>query len=153
MSKNTEVVFGIHAVRHALNRSPDTILELWIQDGKQGTDEINEITGLAETVGIPVQSVSREAIEKAAADTVHQGVLLRRRTSRHITELEPLLDSIQDGNPLLLVLDGIQDPHNLGACLRTANAAGVDAVIVPRDRAVAVTATGHHFLSHLLNSA
>ena len=141
MSKNAEVVFGIHAVRHALNRSPDGILEFWIQDGKQGKQEIKEITSLAEAAGIPVQSVSREAMQKAAGDTVHQGILLRRRTmSRNFTELDPLLHSIKDHKPLLLVLDGVQDPHNLGACLRTANAAGADAVILPRDRAVSVTA-------------
>lgn len=142
MSRNTEIIYGIHAVRHAFKKSPEEILELWVQEGKQGSGEVNQILDLASAAGISVSAVSREAMERAAGNSVHQGILLRRKTTpTKITDLDSLLSSLKDRIPLLLVLDGVQDPHNLGACLRTANATGVDAIIVPRDRAVAVTAT------------
>jgi len=97
---------------------------------------------MATGFGIRVQSVSRTALDKISDGGNHQGIAVRRRVSAtSITDLESLLASLTDRPPLLLLLDGIQDPHNLGACLRTANAAGADAVIIPADRAVGVTAT------------
>lgn len=142
MSKSTEIIFGIHAVRHALKHSPEDVMELWLLDGKQKAKEFNEIVDMVKAAMISIQYVSRDAIEKITGDTVHQGIVIKRRTTMQtIVDLESLLESLADVVPLLLVLDGIQDPHNLGACLRTANATGVDAVIIPKDRAVPVNAT------------
>ena len=142
MSSNTEIIYGIHAVRHALRRSPDTVLELWVQEGKEQSEEIKTILSNAVASDISIQYVSRNAIEKLSAGVVHQGVVIKRRVKRAaISDLKSLLESLQHSSPLLLVLDGVQDPHNLGACLRTANAAGADAVLIPKDRAVSLTAT------------
>ncbi len=102
---------------------------------------IKEIEDLARKHGRPVQRVDANALKHTLGDVAHQGV---------VAEIEPLspwseddlLDALQNAkNPLLLALDGVQDPHNLGACLRTADACGALAVIVPRDRAAQVTAT------------
>ena len=142
MAKKVEVIYGIHAVRHALNRSPADVLELWIQEGKQAAGELAAIVAMAATAMRPVQYVSRATLDKISAGGVHQGIAIkRRRIPTPIGDLGSLLDALDNTVPLLLVLDGIQDPHNLGACLRTANATGVDAVIIPADRTVSVNAT------------
>lgn len=102
---------------------------------------IKEIEDLARKHGRQVQRVDANALKHTLGDVAHQGV---------VAEIEPLspwseddlLDALQNAkNPLLLALDGVQDPHNLGACLRTADACGALAVIVPRDRAAQLTAT------------
>ena len=148
MSRNTEIIYGIHAVRHALSRSPETVLELWVQGGKEQSQEIKNILSNAVAADISIQHVSRDAIEKLSAGAVHQGIVIKRKVKQTaISDLKSLLDSLQHSSPLLLVLDGIQDPHNLGACLRTANAAGADAVLIPKDRAVSLTAAVHKIAS------
>ena len=148
MTRKTEIVYGVHAVRHALRQTPDEVLELWVQDGKHKSKEINGILELAGAAEISIQQVSRDAIEKISAGAVHQGIVIKRRIrQKTINDLDSLFDGLENSSPLLLVLDGIQDPHNLGACLRTANAAGVDAVIIPKDRAVSVTATARKIAS------
>jgi len=142
MSRNTETIYGIHAVRHAIETSSDEVLELWVLEGKQASRESGDIVNLALAAGISVQHVSRGAMDKLSNNAVHQGVLIRRRArSAGFPDLGSLLTAIENSTPLLLVLDGIQDPHNLGACLRTANATAVDALIIPKDRAVSVNAT------------
>lgn len=97
---------------------------------------------LAERRGLPVRKVAREELDKLAEDLPHQGVAVLLQAQRSgagsDNDLEDLLDSLQVP-PFLLVLDGVQDPHNLGACLRVADAAGVHGVIVPKDRAVGLT--------------
>lgn len=148
MTKSPEIIYGIHAVRHALGRAPDAVLELWVQDGKHGSKEITGIVHMAESAGISIQQVSRDAIDKISEGAVHQGVILKRKSGQKtIHDLESLFAALENSIPLVLVLDGIQDPHNLGACLRTANAAAVDAVIIPKDRAVAVNETVHKIAS------
>ena len=142
MSRKTEIIYGSHAVRHALDKSPADVLELWLLEGKPATGELAAIVAMAAAVKLPVQYASRAALDKISAGGAHQGVAIKRRTSAvPVNDFSSLLDALTASVPLLLVLDGIQDPHNLGACLRTANAAGVDAVIIPADRSVGVTAT------------
>lgn len=141
MSESTEVVYGLHAVRHALSQSADKVIEIWVQEGKQESKNIKTL--LASAGSIPVQSVPKQTLDKLAEFGRHQGIALRQQ--KHPpglqVDLEDLLVDAYKSNPLFLVLDGVQDPHNLGACLRTADAAGVKAVILPRDRAVGVTAS------------
>ncbi len=124
-----------------MQNRPESILEIWIQEGKHGGHEISQIVRLIDQVALNSNHVPRATLDRLTGNAVHQGVALRCRTG--MTDLPTDLDSLlsmTEGRPrLLLVLDGVQDPHNLGACLRTANAAGVDAVILPRDRAVAIT--------------
>ncbi len=143
MSKQTEIVFGIHAVRHALERHPETVLEIRVQEGKKTAGGIADILRLAERHSLKVARQPREVLDRYTEHAPHQGVVLTRRkaSSSPAADLESVLEATGDRPALLLLLEGIQDPHNLGACLRTANAAGVDAVIIPRDRAVTVNAT------------
>lgn len=141
MSESTEVVYGLHAVRHALLQSADKVTEIWVQEGKQESKNIKTL--LASAGSIPVHSVPKHTLDKLAEFGRHQGIALRQQ--KHPpglqVDLEDLLVDAYKSKPLFLVLDGVQDPHNLGACLRTADAAGVKAVILPRDRAVGVTAS------------
>jgi 23S rRNA (guanosine2251-2'-O)-methyltransferase len=141
MFESTEVVYGLHAVRHALSQSADKVIEIWVQEGKQESKNIKNL--LASAGSIPVQPVPKQTLDKLAEFGRHQGIALRQQ--KHPpglqVDLEDLLVDAYKLNPLFLVLDGVQDPHNLGACLRTADAAGVKAVILPRDRAVGVTAS------------
>ena len=142
MSTATEIIYGLHAVRHALARSATDVLELWTQEGKPAAEDLQAIITMAAGAGIRVQRVSRTALDKISDGGNHQGIAVKRRVAAtSITDLASLLEALTDRTPLLLLLDSIQDPHNLGACLRTANAVGADAVIIPADRAVGVTAT------------
>lgn len=143
MAKNKqEIIYGLHTVRHALEQSPAQILEVFVVKDKKPSAELEKLLELAKAANISVQEVSREFLDKQSGNALHQGVVIKQRpgeSNKH-TDLDTLLAS-HEGALLLLILDGIQDPHNLGACLRTANAAGVDAVILSKDRSVPVNAT------------
>ena len=137
---NDNVIFGLHAVHSIMERSPERVLELQVQKGR--TDKrINQLVELAKTHRISVQYIERKRLD-AKIDGVHQGIMARVSAARVFKEadLEEILDDLQIP-PFLLILDGITDPHNLGACLRTADAAGVHAVIVPKDKSASLTAT------------
>ncbi len=142
-SKRTEITCGKHAVRHALNNAPVNVLEIWIQENKKSARAMTEILVIAKSTQIPVQFVTNKTLDKLTHQANHQGVAIRRK----ITAMGSRIDltsvlEIDDGTkPLFLVLDGVQDPHNLGACLRTADAVGVRAVILPKDRAVGLNET------------
>ncbi|MGE0384731.1 MAG: 23S rRNA (guanosine(2251)-2'-O)-methyltransferase RlmB [Gammaproteobacteria bacterium] len=133
-----DILVGIHAVRHALERNPERALEIWLlQDA--GVEALAQIRALAAAAGVAVQSASRKTLDRLAQGVPHQGVALRRRRSD--ARPDDALDAIADagGEPLLLALDGVYDPHNLGACLRSANAAGAAAVIAPLHRGAGLT--------------
>jgi 23S rRNA (guanosine2251-2'-O)-methyltransferase len=133
------LVWGLHAVRETLMRAPERVLELWIQAGR-ADGRLEAVLALAREQGIACQPVKRNTLDEKAQGGVHQGIVARLVPAAALDEndLEALLDRLTDP-PLLLVLDGVQDPHNVGACLRTADAAGVHAVIIPRDRAAGLT--------------
>lgn len=135
----SELILGLHAVRGAVKREPGRIEALWV-DKRRKDQRLGDILALARQHGVKVQSVSREELDKLADGARHQGVVARFAGMPAGSEdtLWDLLDSL-DSSPLLLVLDGVTDPHNLGACLRTADAAGVNVVIAPRDRAAGLT--------------
>ncbi len=134
-----ELVWGLHAVREALARAPERVLEMWVLGGR-ADDRMAEVVALAREQGIACQEVRRDTLDGMAEGGAHQGVVARLAPAAPLDEndLEALLDRVE-GPPLLLVLDGVQDPQNLGACLRTADAAGAHAVVIPRDRAVGLT--------------
>lgn len=118
-----------------LRHSPERILELWVQAGR--TDRrASSLLALAADHQVPVQEAAHGQLDRLSGDAAHQGVVARVRALGPWDEAR-LLDLLAHLTrpPLLLVLDGITDPHNLGACLRSADAAGVDAVIATRDRA------------------
>lgn len=134
-----ELVWGLHAVREALARAPERVLEMWVLGGR-ADERMAEVVALAREQGITCQQVRRDTLDGMAGGGAHQGVVARVAPAAPLDEndLEVLLDRVE-GPPLLLVLDGVQDPQNLGACLRTADAAGAHAVVIPRDRAVGLT--------------
>jgi 23S rRNA (guanosine2251-2'-O)-methyltransferase len=139
--KHTAAVFGLHAVRALLERSSERVDTLLVQAGRRD-DRLLDIVHLAERAGVPVETCAAVQLDTLCPGARHQGVVARVRVAGTLGEgaLDELLE--QTGGPsLLLALDGVQDPHNLGACLRTADAAGAAAVIVPRDRAAGLSAT------------
>ncbi|PVZ89086.1 23S rRNA (guanosine(2251)-2'-O)-methyltransferase RlmB [Serratia sp. S1B] len=136
----SEIIYGIHAVKALLERDPQRFLEVFILKGRDDRRLQPLITEL-EASGIVIQVANRQWLDEKVEGAVHQGIIARVREGRKYQEndLPGLLENIDI--PFLLVLDGITDPHNLGACLRSADAAGVHAVIVPRDRSAQLNAT------------
>lgn len=140
MAKNkTEIIYGFHAVESALKNDPANMLECWV-DPHRHDKRIKQIVSQVEKQGISIEYVKKNDLEKRCNSHKTQGIAARYRSlaAAPETSLDQLLSKDQ---LLLLVLDGVQDPHNLGACLRTADAAGVDAVIAPKDRAAGLTPT------------
>lgn len=134
-----ESVYGMHAVRALLERRAQAVRRVVVQAGRDDR-RAHELTEFARSKGVTVETRPAADLDALAAGGVHQGVVARVAPAVPLAE-EDLLVRLGDGAraPLVLVLDGVQDPHNLGACLRTADAAGADAVVVPRDRAVGLT--------------
>ncbi len=131
---------GIHAVTELLRQRASDVKELLVQDQRKDK-RMQALRDLAKQAGLNCQSVSRDELDKFAGPG-HQGVAaLVISDSVELSEKELMVLLEQISQPLLLVLDGVTDPHNLGACLRSADAAGVDAVIVPKDKAVGLNAT------------
>lgn len=137
----SEYIYGLHAVESALQSSPDDVLELWV-DARRHDKRMAHIMGLAKRKGVKTHSVDKRELEDLVPEGRHQGVVARAKPPRVYTEseLDNLLDNLAD-TPFLLVLDGVTDPHNLGACLRSADAAGIQAVITTKDRSTTLTPT------------
>ncbi|WP_010114128.1 23S rRNA (guanosine(2251)-2'-O)-methyltransferase RlmB [Acinetobacter sp. P8-3-8] len=135
-----EYYYGVHSVESLLELEPERVLTLFTLKGRDD-QRLQRILQLAEPFGISVQKASRDSLEKLAGQPFHQGVVAAVRALPVLNEkdLDQILESTN--HPLLLALDHITDPHNLGACIRTAAAMGVEAVIVPRDRAATLTPT------------
>ena len=137
--KGGETIFGLHAVRSMLERHPERVRTVRLAE-RRDDPRVRAIEELARAHQRPVERIDAHALKVLVGDVVHQGV------AADITPLPPwseddLLAALQSAStPLLLALDGVQDPHNLGACLRTADACGALAVIVPKDRAAQLTA-------------
>lgn len=133
------LIYGLHAVQSALERDPAAIEGLWLDRGRRD-ERLRQVVVAAKSAHIEIEWVPRAELDRLAGDARHQGVIARCTAVMPQGEaaLWALLDAL-GSPPFLLVLDGVQDPHNLGACLRCADAAGVHAVIVPRDRAAALT--------------
>ena len=135
----TEFIFGMHAVRHALAAAPGRVKQLLLQADREPNAALREILAQVEQHNIAVRHVTRHELDLESTYGKHQGVALRRvRVEGPIRELEDLLPTL-GSDALVLVLDRVQDPHNLGACVRTADAAGAQAVIIPQDRAASMT--------------
>lgn len=137
---NLEQVYGIHAVSALLAHHPKRVKQLWLARGRQDAS-VDALREQAHAARIEVRDIERSELDDKV-DGVHQGVLAMVSPSQIWGEnmLDELLDRGTEP-PLLLVLDGVTDPHNLGACLRTADAAGVHAVIIPKDKSATLNAT------------
>jgi 23S rRNA (guanosine2251-2'-O)-methyltransferase len=133
-----EWLYGIHTLESVLNREPERLIELYILKGRDDKP-INNIVSQARQFGVAVQFCQRKVLDDKAGGEQHQGVVAKAKPGKHYDESD--LDKIvsESDKPFLLILDGVTDPHNLGACLRTADAAGVDAVIIPKDKSAALT--------------
>lgn len=136
-----EILFGQHAVRTALKRDSKRIKRLLVQQGRND-ERIQQVINLAAPVHVRPERVSRQELDRLSDGGVHQGVLVL--CDPILSKDEGFLDQLLDGleaAPFLLILDGVTDPHNLGACLRTADAAGVQAVIAPKDKSAPLNST------------
>jgi 23S rRNA (guanosine2251-2'-O)-methyltransferase len=140
----SEKVYGVHAVRALLERHATRVSAVTVVEGR-AEPRVAEIQSLAQKAGKAVKRASPANFKQLFGDAVHQGVYVDVQPLPPWHE-EELVAGItaqleQKRSPLVLVLDGVQDPHNLGACLRTANACGALAVVIPKDRAVQLNAT------------
>ena len=140
----TEYFYGVHSVESLLELEPERVLTLFTLKGRDD-QRLKNVLALADPFGISVQQASREKLEKLAGQPFHQGVVAAVRP--HPTLNEQDLQDLLNQNPqaLLLALDQVTDPHNLGACIRTAAAMGVEAVIVSSDRSASLTPTARKF--------
>ena len=134
-----QYVYGIHAVQALLQQAPQTIKQLWLQQGRNDR-AFKRLLALIEPLPLAAQFVPSKTLNKLLKEN-HQGVIALCATMSAKPKEADLVTLLQNSKkpPLLLVLDGITDPHNLGACLRSADAAGVTAVIAPKDKAVGIT--------------
>jgi len=144
MSAPLQWLFGFHAVESALRNDPEHVERVLVEAGRQDR-RMREIEPLLAAAGCRVEKLSARELSRQVGSGRHQGIACAYRAALVQDEsiLDQLLAEWPEGGepPLLLVLDGVTDPHNLGACLRTADAVGVMAVVAPRDRAVGLTPT------------
>ncbi|HEY5682361.1 MAG TPA: 23S rRNA (guanosine(2251)-2'-O)-methyltransferase RlmB [Sulfuricaulis sp.] len=140
-------ICGVHAVLAALKTNPDHVEEIWISDTR-GDKRIAAVLDAARAARVKIHKSPRAALDRLADGVKHQGVVARVRATpvRKEQDLESFLADLP-ALPLLLVLDGVQDPHNLGACLRSADAAGAHAVIVPREHSAPLSAVARRAAS------
>lgn len=132
-----ETIYGVHAVESALINDASNVLNAWIEPSKQDK-RLQKIIELLKKNQISFEYMDKKQLDKKSKTSRHQGVVIRYRSTGLYTEKE--LDQFLDkDNLLILILDGITDPHNFGACLRSADASGVDCVIIAKDKAVGVT--------------
>ena len=139
--KKTQRVFGLHAVTSLLQRDPSKISVLLTLDSRSDV-RMDQVVSLAEQANVPVQRVARRELDDRVPGISHQGVVAEIGTSTSLgeKELPGFLEKL-DEIPFILILDSVQDPHNLGACLRSADAAGVHLVITPRDKSAPLNGT------------
>jgi 23S rRNA (guanosine2251-2'-O)-methyltransferase len=133
------VIFGFHTVLARLRADPKSVLEVFLDEARKDA-RAKDFAAQVERAGARLMRVPAARLEGMAGGGRHQGVVARVQANTQKQTLEELLEGLQ-APPLLLVLDGITDPHNLGACLRVANAAGAHAVIAPKDHAAGINAT------------
>lgn len=140
MSKKV-TVFGLHSVRALVERHPERVVEMFALRERQDK-ALQSLIQSAQKLGIRPQFVPKQTLEKKAEGGNHQGVVVVALEAPLLSDND-LPDLVQNSGtaPLFLVLDGVTDPHNLGACLRTADAAGVTAVIVPKDKSASLNPT------------
>ncbi|SFO19813.1 23S rRNA (guanosine(2251)-2'-O)-methyltransferase RlmB [Nitrosospira briensis] len=142
---NTRLIFGFHAITSRLRQNPASVNEIFLDAGRRD-QRARDLAKLAETQDVRLIPCDDARLAGMAGGARHQGVAACIDASRSYIDIEDVLDTLVEP-ALLLVLDGIQDPHNLGACLRVADAFGVHAVVAPKDRAVGLTATVHKVAS------
>ncbi len=136
---SSKLLFGFHAITVRLKTAPQSVLDIHV-DATRRDQRMRQFIERAKEAGAKLIESDDERLQKMCGTHRHQGVVARVQAVAFSHSLDDTLDAV-DGPPLLLVLDGITDPHNLGACLRVADGAGAHAVIAPKDHAVGVNAT------------
>ncbi len=135
----TRFIYGFHAVASRLRQRSKSVHEVYLDPARHDARS-RDLAKLAESFSVRVVAADTSRLEGMASGGNHQGVAAKVDVVDLAVSLDDVLDLVE-GPPLLLILDGVTDPHNLGACLRTADAAGVHAVVAPKDRAVGLNAT------------
>jgi 23S rRNA (guanosine2251-2'-O)-methyltransferase len=135
----SKMIFGFHAVTSRVRHEASSVEEIYVDSGREDR-RMGDLIRTAKAAGVRIIQVDEQRLSNMVGTRRHQGVVAVAGELSLARNLDELLDAI-DGPPLLLVLDGITDPHNLGACLRVADGAGAHAVIAPKDRAVGLNAT------------
>ena len=128
---------GFHAVTSRLRQRPETVTEIYV-DAERNDARAKDLRELAKRLNVRVIPVDMKRLDGMSGGVRHQGVVAQAEPLNMPQFIEDVLDAI-DEPPLILILDGVQDPHNLGACLRVADGAGAHAVIAPKDRSVGLT--------------
>ena len=136
--REPRVVFGFHAVLARLRADPASVLEIYLDETRNDA-RARDLAAVAERAKVHLMRVPTRRLDGFYGGGRHQGVVARIEIKKTSDSLDEILEGVE--HPLLLVLDGVTDPHNLGACLRVANGAGAHAVLAPKDRAVGVTPT------------
>jgi 23S rRNA (guanosine2251-2'-O)-methyltransferase len=136
--REPRVVFGFHAVLARLRADPGSVIEIFVDEARNDA-RARDLAAAAERAGVRLLRVPAKRLDGFYGGARHQGVVARIEPQSGAASLDELLEQLAEP-ALLLVLDGVTDPHNLGACLRVANAAGAHAVIAPKDRAAGVSA-------------
>src|SRR5690606_39374439 len=139
---SSQVLAGFHAVTARLRHAPETVKEVYFDESRRDK-RMQSLLDSAAAAGLKCHGVRSERLDGLAGGMRHQGVVALAQANVLAVDIDEVLDDLEARNEpaLLLILDGITDPHNLGACLRTADAAGVHGVIAPRDRAAGLNAT------------
>jgi 23S rRNA (guanosine2251-2'-O)-methyltransferase len=132
-------IHGFHAVTAALKRRPKSVREIWL-DPARSDPRAKQISALASSTGVVLRHADARHLDGMVGGARHQGVAALVEGVAQPVSIEEIIEDAEEPS-LLLLLDGVQDPHNLGACLRVADAMGVHAVLAPKDRAVGMTAT------------
>lgn len=136
-----EIIYGINAATTAIETSPEKITAAWVVKGREDDRRISNIEKMLNAIGIRPQVAMRHSLDEKTDNGVHQGIVLEVIATPPKDErfLETLLEELEDKRSLFLVLDGVTDPRNLGAAMRSAWAAGASAVIVPKDKSASLT--------------
>jgi 23S rRNA (guanosine2251-2'-O)-methyltransferase len=136
---NKEYIFGLHAVQAILNKQAERVIRVCFFPERKDK-KLEALISQAKKLNIPVEQASRQELDRMTHDANHQGVVAFCSPLHTYGEsdLKSLLENLNEP-PFILILDGVQDPHNLGACFRSADAAGVHAIIAPKDKAVGIT--------------
>ena len=136
--REPRVLFGFHAILARIRAEPKSVVEIFLDETRHD-GRIKDLAAVAERAGVKVMKVPTKRLDGFYGGGRHQGVVARVEVQSLSHSLDEILEQVK-GPPLLLLLDRVTDPHNLGACLRVANAAGVNAVVAPKDRAAGISA-------------
>jgi len=136
---SARILFGFHAITVRMKTAPKSVLELHVEANRRDA-RMRSFVDRARESGVKIVETDGERLDKMAGTTRHQGVVARVEVVAMPHSLDEVIEAVE-GPPLLLFLDGVTDPHNLGACLRVADGAGAHAIVAPKDHAVGVNAT------------